>query len=75
VSSSSQFQLNSLSSHIEFELMPSFGIAHDGSRIVGNPYLTGLWKSCPSSVQSPGQAQRSLPGRAMARTGLRMMVG
>ena len=32
-----QFQLAGLSSHVEFELMPSFGITHDGSRIVGNP--------------------------------------
>jgi hypothetical protein len=32
--SSSKFELISLSSHVEFELMPSFGITHDGSRIV-----------------------------------------
>jgi hypothetical protein len=45
--SSSQFQLISLSSHVEFELMPSFGITHDGSRIVGNPSLMRIGEGLP----------------------------
>jgi len=46
--SSSEFQLAGLSSHVEFELMPSFGIAHDGSRIVGKPEVIRLLPHRPS---------------------------
>jgi hypothetical protein len=43
-----QFQLAGLSSHVEFELMPSFRITHDGSRIVGKQDVIRFLPVCPS---------------------------
>jgi hypothetical protein len=34
------------------------------SRVVGDPYFTGLWKGCPSSAQNPKPAS---PGRERYR--------
>jgi len=54
VSSSSQFQLAGLSSHVEFELMPSFGITHDDSRSMClKDRLRGHSLSKPRAVSSP----------------------
>src|SRR5450631_2693649 len=35
----------------------------DSERVVGNPYLSGLWKGCPSSSQNPKPAT---PVRALS---------
>ncbi len=49
-----QFQLAGLSSHVEFELMPSFGITHDDSRSMClKDRLRGHSLSKPRAVSSP----------------------
>ena len=47
-------QLIGLSSYAEFDLMPSFGITHDGSRIIGHPEVQ--LKTRKGSKILPGRA-------------------